>query len=122
MAQACQARDARVAIRARTKRAAQARRIENGFAAGYACDVNDITQVRAMMADLSRRHGRLDLLVANMGALRESDFARWTAANAKPSPGRRASCRSYRGWRPGRWSALPRRAEIRSNMSKAAAA
>jgi len=75
VAQACQARGARVIICARTAPTVQACRLENGFAGGHACDVNDVAQVRLLMADLTRRYGRLDVLVANTGALRESDFA-----------------------------------------------
>jgi len=75
VALACQARGARIVICARTERTVQARRIEHGFAAGYVCDVTDLAQVRVMMADIARRFGRLDVLVANTGVLQESDFS-----------------------------------------------
>lgn len=75
VAQACQARGADVIICARTASAVEACRTENGFACGHVCDVTDLEQVEAMMADIALRFGRLDVLVANTGGLRECDFA-----------------------------------------------
>jgi NAD(P)-dependent dehydrogenase (short-subunit alcohol dehydrogenase family) len=46
----------------------------NGAAVAHEVDVTDTKQVKAMMAEIGAKHGRLDILVNNAGVGERSDF------------------------------------------------
>jgi len=74
-------RGAQVLVCARTAAALEAVVRENGFARGYVCDVTKFDDICTMMSAIAGAFGRLDVLVANTGGLRETDF---TAAPLDP--------------------------------------
>jgi NAD(P)-dependent dehydrogenase (short-subunit alcohol dehydrogenase family) len=56
------------------KEVAQAIVKNNGAALAHEVDVTDTPQVKALMAEINRAHGRLDVLVNNAGVGERSDF------------------------------------------------
>jgi NAD(P)-dependent dehydrogenase (short-subunit alcohol dehydrogenase family) len=46
----------------------------NGAATAHAVDVTDTKQIKALMGEIGKAHGRLDVLVNNAGVGERSDF------------------------------------------------
>ena len=73
IAEALTAAGARVAVVGRDKARAQQAAVEiGGHAAGFACDMSDVSQVVALIEDVEAVFGGIDILVNNAGLTRDN--------------------------------------------------